>query len=255
MFKARRKLENQYYNTLLKVINEIEAIVNKTYNPSDATSVTRMMAALRKYAEKLTPWAKKIAANIIDQVNTSNLNDWMRISSILSRKFAAAYSGRDPVFLKAKALQDAEVNLITSLPLQAAQRAQELSRKYVINGWRHEDLAELILNTTNVAKHRAQCIARTEIAKANTMLIAARSESVGAEKFIWRTAEDEIVRKSHAALNGKVFRFDKPPLVEGEGHHLPGDFPNCRCYPEPILVGINDTGINEQKIAKRAGKR
>ena len=48
-------------------------------------------------------------------------------------------------------------------------------------------------------------------------------------KYIWHTMGDGHVRPEHAARNGQIFDFDKPP----EGGN-PGQAPNCRCWAEPI---------------------
>ncbi|WP_279611778.1 phage minor head protein, partial [Candidatus Sarmatiella mevalonica] len=47
--------------------------------------------------------------------------------------------------------------------------------------------------------------------------------------YIWRTKEDHKVRPTHAANNGKVFSYNKPPPT---GH--PGRAINCRCHDEAI---------------------
>lgn len=49
------------------------------------------------------------------------------------------------------------------------------------------------------------------------------------EFYIWRTQEDNRVRPSHAANNGKVFSYNKIPPT---GH--PGEDYYCRCYAEEI---------------------
>lgn len=234
-FKPHRALENEYYNTLLGVIDRLEEIVQQYYNPLDPTSINRLVQALTKYAKTLKPWAQEVAAGLISQVNYYDVQDWIALSQQLGRKFRQSYRAGDPVFKLAKRLQNDQVDLITSIPKLAAKRAQAMSRKYITEGLRHEDLAKQILATSKVAESRAKCIARTEIAKANTMMVAARAESIGCTQFIWRTAGDEIVRDSHADLNGQVFRFDNPPDIPGEGKHLPGAFPNCRCWPEPLV--------------------
>lgn len=46
--------------------------------------------------------------------------------------------------------------------------------------------------------------------------------------YTWRTAGDDRVRGSHAALNGRVFSWANPPE-----HGHPGHEANCRCWPEP----------------------
>jgi SPP1 gp7 family putative phage head morphogenesis protein len=104
-----------------------------------------------------------------------------------------------------------------------------------MGGKRADEVAAELARSGEVTEGRATLIARTEIAKANSALTQARAEYVGASHYIWRTAEDGDVRESHAAMNGKIFRFDDPPYVEGEGNHGPGEFPNCRCFAEPII--------------------
>ncbi len=47
--------------------------------------------------------------------------------------------------------------------------------------------------------------------------------------YIWRTREDDKVRGSHAANNGKIFSWDSPPET---GH--PGEEYGCRCWAEPV---------------------
>lgn len=46
--------------------------------------------------------------------------------------------------------------------------------------------------------------------------------------YIWRTRDDDHVRTSHAANNGKLFAWSAPPAT---GH--PGAGYNCRCVAEP----------------------
>jgi len=48
-------------------------------------------------------------------------------------------------------------------------------------------------------------------------------------QYIWHTAHDEKVRPEHAARDGKVFDFAKPPPGGNPG----ADY-NCRCWAEPI---------------------
>jgi SPP1 gp7 family putative phage head morphogenesis protein len=78
-------------------------------------------------------------------------------------------------------------------------------------------------------------LARTQIANTNAEITATRARSVGINQYIWRTTEDGAVRESHAEMDGKVFSYDDPPEVGDEGAHGPGQFPNCRCYSEPVI--------------------
>jgi SPP1 gp7 family putative phage head morphogenesis protein len=134
-----------------------------------------------------------------------------------------------------KLIQRRQVELIKSLPIEAGLRAQKLSQEAVMGGKRADEVAAELMKSGEVTESRATLIARTEIAKANAALTQARAGYVGATHYIWRTAEDGDVRESHAVMEGKIFRFDDPPYVEGEGNHGPGEFPNCRCFAEPII--------------------
>ena len=66
--------------------------------------------------------------------------------------------------------------------------------------------------------------------------------------YVWRTREDEKVRPSHAANDGKIFAWDNPPPTGN-----PGDDFGCRCTAEPFypeaaehitieLSGVSDSG-------------
>ena len=59
---------------------------------------------------------------------------------------------------------------------------------------------------------------------------------MGFEEFIWNTIMDTHERQLHAELNGKIFRFDNPPIIdERTGQRgLPGETYNCRCGFIPI---------------------
>jgi hypothetical protein len=50
--------------------------------------------------------------------------------------------------------------------------------------------------------------------------------------YIWRTKNDDKVRSSHAAYDGKLFAWSNPPE---KGH--PGKDYNCRCEAEPYVPG------------------
>lgn len=234
-FAARKKTESEYYYYMQRVIERINNITKKYYDPNYPYATNDLIFELEAYAATLTPWAQRLARRMINRVNNYNYQDWTRVSKKLSNYFKDGFKRGDAAFSMAQELQEAEVTLIKSLPLEAAQRVQKLATDYISKGYRPEQLSEAILNSSNVSASRAKLIARTEIAKANTFLTKSRAQSIGLNQFIWRTMGDGIVRDSHAELDGKIFDFDNPPYIVGEGQHLPGDFPNCRCYADPVI--------------------
>ena len=60
-----------------------------------------------------------------------------------------------------------------------------------------------------------------------------RQDDLGIEQYIWRSRDDAKVRNSHADYDDRVFRWGHPPT----GGH-PGEAHNCRCYAEPIALGL-----------------
>lgn len=65
--------------------------------------------------------------------------------------------------------------------------------------------------------------------------------------YTWRTAGDQKVRNAHAALNGRVFSWSKPPE-----HGHPGHEPNCRCWPEPYY---GDPAVPDALLTMVPGRR
>jgi len=51
--------------------------------------------------------------------------------------------------------------------------------------------------------------------KLNSSLNQQRSQNLGVEEYVWRTAGDERVRDSHKSENGKTFGWDDPPKDTG----------------------------------------
>jgi SPP1 gp7 family putative phage head morphogenesis protein len=106
------------------------------------------------------------------------------------------------------------------------------------SGRRASEIQKDILETGKVTESRAKLIARTEIARTAAGLTMARAKFVGSTHYVWRTSDDPDVRSSHKKMNGAVIPWDSPPQVEPGKRYHAGMFPNCRCYPEPILTDI-----------------
>lgn len=85
-------------------------------------------------------------------------------------------------------------------------------------------------------KH-AKLIARTETAKLQTTIAKNRAVDVGSIAYEWLASNDKRTRPSHRAMNGVIvfWRNDmqKPLLDNMRGDA--GEFPNCRCSPQPIV--------------------
>jgi SPP1 gp7 family putative phage head morphogenesis protein len=87
---------------------------------------------------------------------------------------------------------------------------------------------------------RAELIARDQVGKLNGALEEYRQKNLGLKRYRWRTSEDSRVRPDHDRLEGQIFDWSNPPIVDrrtGRRAHPKRDF-QCRCWAEPILDDI-----------------
>lgn len=137
-------------------------------------------------------------------------------------------------------MQKQQVKLIKSLPEEAAKKVHDWAKDAVVNGARPQQVIEHIVNDLgDVTESRAVLIARTETARAQANFQQARAKSIGSTHYIWHTAGDASVRDRHAALDGTVQSWDKPPVCDvSKGKPIrahPGCIWNCRCWAEPLF--------------------
>lgn len=231
-FAKVRRAEREYARQLRKVARHVGEIV-RGHMPDSEGAAAELKAILDQYARVIEPWAQKAAARMLAEVSRRDAKAWEANSSAMGRalreEIENAPTGK---FLRQRMAEN--VRLIKSLPSEAAERVQHLTMEALFNSSRAGAIAEEIARSGEVTVARANTIARTEVAKASSGLVEARARHVGSEAYIWRTAGDSDVRPSHRKMNGKVVRWDAPPELDGMTGHA-GGFPNCRCYPEPII--------------------
>lgn len=264
-FKASSTAENEFYRALKRVAEQSGHIVDAYTSGAQIKDLQKMTKALDDYSERLTPWAKRQSEKLLEAVNRSNIRSYQKQSKTIGkllRSEQAQHFGIAPV---AKALQDEQVALIKSLPVEAGLRAQHIAAENFLKGTRAqvdpedverflrerrnsiemfnlfaeqsgtEQFVEDMERSTEVAVNRAKLIARTETARANAAFVQTRASAVGSRGYIWRTTMDGAERHSHAEMNGKYVEYSEPPrLSDGTRGHA-GTFPNCRCWQDVVL--------------------
>lgn len=235
-FSPSRAIEKEFERALKKIARASGTLVEHHIDGDKIVDPKGMAKALSDYSRLLTPWAKnqskKLLMSTLKRMNSDKLyrEQAKKIGQMLSSEVFESEIG-----LVTQSLINEQVNLITSIPIEAGERAQKLVLEALTDGRRADEIASELMKTTEVTESRAKLIARTETARVNTMLNLARATSVGSTQYRWVTSGDAAVRPSHKKMNGKVFDWDDPPtLSDGTTGH-PGTFPNCRCYAEPIL--------------------
>lgn len=176
-------------------------------------------------------WAEMVGRKMFAQVEREEWNQWRSVSEEISEGLRDVV-GNTPVGFVAQDIVSRQVQLIKSLPLEAADRVRDIQARAmeaVINGERPDALYRMIMESGDVAESRAKMIARTEIGRATTALTQARAESIGSEGYWWEI-EGTGTRPSHKEMKGKFVRWDDPPTLDGMTGHC-GALPNCKCWP------------------------
>jgi len=118
-------------------------------------------------------------------------------------------------------------------------KLREEVQRSVFSGNRYENLAKTIVKSYGQSERKAKFLARQETSLMITKYKELRYSEVGVEEYIWTCVQgtsSHPVRPMHKALQGKIFRWDNPPVVNEKGQRLnPGQDFGCRCYAKPIV--------------------
>lgn len=231
-----RKAEKQFSRTLRSLAKRIGTMTREMFDPNDLVgSSNRCRHFLDKYSETIRPWAEATARRMVGDVSRRDEAVWSGLSKEMGRALSQEIKST-PIGEDIRVRQREVVDLITSLPREAAERIGTLTLEAMTAAKRSSEVTRDIMKTGRVTQSRAELIARTEVARTASLLVQARSEHVGSDGYIWRTSEDSDVRHIHRKLNGKFFRWDAPPVAgeNGERAHA-GAIYNCRCWPEPVI--------------------
>ena len=124
------------------------------------------------------------------------------------------------------------VDYVTNIPIDLRRRMVQDITRLSEEGIFFEQiqLNRELRKTHGFGRYRARLIARDQVGKLYGGLNERRQLAAGIEDYVWQTRQDERVRPSHVANNGKRFSWRSPPPT---GH--PGTAVQCRCLAVPIV--------------------
>jgi SPP1 gp7 family putative phage head morphogenesis protein len=170
-----------------------------------------------------------------------------RITHDLEQQFKKTVDGLEgitvaPTFTpESRAAVTRDFTEAIDLPIKGFTQEQirelrQMVEKNTLEGGCADRLAAIIEARYGIAKRKAVFLAGQE----TSLMISAYREhkykSIGSRNYRWSTSHDERVRHSHRILDGKVFNWDDPPLIQGTTRHCnPGSDFNCRCAALPII--------------------
>ena len=249
-FAETRNAERWYGIQLRKLARHIDELV-RGINPNNRDDLITLRYVLERYSDLVKPWARTMAKRMLDDVSRRDIRAWNLHAKAMGEEMRREILNA-PTGEMMRGLMDDQVSLITSLPLQAAQRVHELSMGNLYSGARAAEVAKQLMETGQVTKSRAETIARTEAGRASISFTQARAQFIGSEGYIWRTAGDykvrpeigiahfaqlnTLARGSHRKLEGTFHKWTEPPIAgqRGERAH-PGAIYNCRCFAEVVI--------------------
>lgn len=239
-FKPRRVVEKRYQAAIKGIVRRMRRKLETASTPTQAITMLREMAR----SPTMDAAARMAAMAMATQVMQNGYRTW-REAAAAGSKGTEIYYALTKELNKSNAFReiiDRNAELIKSVPADATQALSRAMAEGYEAGVRPEDLKADIMNRfSDLAEAKARLIARTETSKAATALTRVRAQRIGAEWYVWRTSEDARVRSSHAHMDGVLVNWSDPPSPEkligmkDYGSYHAGEFPNCRCYAEPLL--------------------
>lgn len=173
---------------------------------------------------------QQIARDIHRRTNTFNLREVatsLAVNPLLVPELDAGAT--------AWARENAE--LIGNVGAEVTDEIAEVVRDAWGRGLRWEQIRALVGERLAVGRSRLELIARDQVLKLNADLTRERHERVGVKRYRWSTSRDERVRKAHKALEGNVYTYAEPPIVDPRTgrREAPGRDFQCRCVAIPIF--------------------
>lgn len=112
----------------------------------------------------------------------------------------------------------------------------------VFSGNRYESLVRSIQTSYGVSASKAKFLARQETGLMVAKFKETRYADAGVHEYKWACvagSKNHPVRPSHKRLEGKIFRWDNPPITTEPGEPVRRNNPkedyNCRCLAIPIV--------------------
>lgn len=245
--RPSRRNELWYRAALTAIVNECRAAGAELANalrprwPHVADETAPGLSELLQRAAARFGNIAGVAKRLADLAVKKNLGevDQRLAASILQSvgvNILPALTDHGPIAAAMEDAAQANVDLITSIPAQYLDDVRDVVTEAWSTGARWEDMVADIEERGDVAESRAALIARDQTARLNGSFNEVRQTSLGIEKYTWSTSRDERVRPSHAALEGKVFKWTDPPTdANGDTGH-PGQLGvNCRCVALPMF--------------------
>lgn len=214
---------------------------------SIAGKATKLMKDLMSRFETLFSLkSKKLAVSMVEGAKatskTSLASSLKELSGGLSIKTSLVPKGMEDVM---QASIEENVSLIKALPGEYLNKVTGTVMRSITSGISIGALTQQIQKYAGQTERRAKNTALDQVRKAYNNLNKQRLQAVGVGRFEWlHSGGGQHPRKSHQAMNGKIFSFDDLPVINKEQvdagseapvRGIPGQAINCGCTMNPVI--------------------
>ena len=219
-----RRLELQIQKELLKILKKSKVLILNEQKLKAWVNSTQFQE-----------YTTSLASRIVNKLLGGYRRQYPQLYRLISKE-------RRATMIQTQVLETA--SLIRSMPLNMAQEVSTQIANQHLKGVRATTLAaEILEKYPQLSKAKANLVARTEVARTNTMLLENDCHEVGIGWYIWRSTHDVRTRSSHNHMDGVVCSWSDPPNPEklaktskDYGSYHPGCIFNCRCFPSPLVT-------------------
>ena len=197
-------------------------------------------ALIKKYSDLFASLSKPMAERFADESDKSSdiavKSSIRQMSDDLTLSTRTISSGPLNDILSATVTEN--VGLIKSIPAQYLNGVQQAVMRSITTGNGRQDLVPYLQKHKGITLRRARMIAQDQTKKAFSALSKERMQTIGLKEYEWlHTSGSRHPRKLHIQMNGNIYRYDDPPIIDektGE-RGIPGQAINCACRMRPIL--------------------
>lgn len=233
--------------------------LSKTTMDASITSLSKKLInrLVFKFSGMFSEKAEKIANNMV--INADKISKNSLIKSLQKLSGGVTFEGtKGGVALKeihAAAVHE-NVKLIKSIPEDYLGRVGSMILNSITAGSGLKDLIPQLSKFEGVTERRAKFIALDQTRKVYNSVNKQRMIDVNIDQFEWiHSGGSQEPRKSHQAMDGKVFSFTDLPIINKDNkgqppiRGIPGQAPNCGCTMRPVYKFENRDSEEIEAVA------
>lgn len=186
--------------------------------------------------ETYMPDLKKILDVPLDEI-IEDLDEQQEHSIKEAMKIVPEFSEANREFLKQNYIENVEYS-VKNFTEKQVDKLREMVEYNAYYGYsKNNNLIDRIQREFDITRNRAKFIANQETSLLTAKLNEMRLKEVGITHYKWSTSHDERVRDTHKDLDGRIFSFDDPPIVNKKGDRKnPGEDFGCRCRAIGVVL-------------------